>query len=60
MAIEVRQLLIKSTVLHAGYSENGSGFSEEGSGMDSESLKQEIIADCRALLLEMFREQKER
>lgn len=60
MAIEIRQLLIKSTVLQPGHSENKGGNAGDEFELDPESLKQEIIADCRALLREMIREQKER
>lgn len=60
MAIEIGQLLIKSTVLQSGYSENMDRDTARESGLDPEVLKQEIVADCRALLIEMFREQKER
>ncbi|VAX31036.1 hypothetical protein MNBD_NITROSPIRAE01-2065 [hydrothermal vent metagenome] len=60
MAIEVRQLVIKSTVLQSGHPEQRIGFSSTEHGIDPELLKQEIVSDCRALLLEMFREQKER
>ncbi len=60
MAIEVKQLLIKSTVLHSRIREREDGYSDRDDVFDSETLKQEIVADCRALLREMFREQKER
>lgn len=60
MAIEIRQMLIKSIVLQEGRSGNMSRFSEQDSSLNEETLKQEILADCRALLTEMFREQKER
>ncbi len=60
MAIEIGQLLIKSTVLQSGYSDNMGIDTARESDIDPEVLKQEIVADCRALLIEMFREQKER
>jgi len=60
MAIEVKQLLIKSTVLHSGHPEHMDGNAASEVSLDTETLKQEVIADCRALLLEMFRQQQER
>lgn len=60
MAIEIRQMLIKSIVLQEGRSGRMGRSSEQDSPLDGEVLKQEILADCRALLAEMFREQKER
>ncbi len=60
MAIEIGQLLIKSTVLQSGHSETVNISTDGDSGIDTEVLKQEIVADCRTLLQEMFRAQKER
>ncbi len=60
MAIEIKQMLIKSTVLPDESSENRSDHRFRETDQDTESLKQDILADCRALLLQLLREQKER
>lgn len=60
MAIEIRHLVIKSTVLQSGASENGDAHSNREDHFDTDTLKQEILTDCRTLLLEMFQAQKER
>ncbi len=56
MAIEVRQLLIKSTVLQ----EQGSGKNGSNAPADLQEIKEDILAECRQLLLEMLREEQER
>jgi len=60
MAIEIKQMLIKSTVLRDSASELGSASHGSDSALDTEALKQEILANCRTLLLQLLREQKER
>jgi hypothetical protein len=55
MTIEVKQLLIKSTIMQrAGGEEQRSA---QG-GMDE--LKAEIMAECREMMLELLQRRKER
>ncbi len=65
MAIEVKQMLVKSTVLQkqeAGTQEQ----SIEAKGRDGdpyqdlEEIKAEILAQCRRLFIEMLRAERER
>ncbi len=58
MAIEVRQMLVKSTVLQ-GSGVTGDTREAEG-GQDVEALKDELLAACRRLVLEMLEKQRER
>ncbi len=60
MAIEIKQMLIKSTVLRESASENGSNDLGRRLELDTETLKQDILSDCRILLTQLLREQKER
>ena len=56
MTIEVKQMLIKSTVLQNDDAE------EKGSDpcQASEGTKEEILAACRQLIIEILREGQER
>ncbi len=54
MTIEVKQMLIKSNVLQKCGNEVESG------GRGNEALKEEILEECRELIIEMLREEKER
>jgi len=56
MAIEVRQLVIKSTVDGCGGAQPQDG---QTSGA-SEQLKEEILAECKAWFEEKLRQLKER
>lgn len=56
MAIEVRQMLIKSTVVQKA---DGNG-DADGSGARLEGLKEEILSECRRMILQMLREQQEK
>jgi hypothetical protein len=56
MTIEVRQMLIKSTVLQQrGTEETGGGPSQ-----DMAETKEEILEECKQLIVDMLREEKER
>lgn len=58
MTIEVRQMLIKSTVQRT----LGSG--EEGEGRESipdvDAIKEAVLTECRQLVIELLREKQER
>lgn len=59
MTIEVKQLLVKSTVLEDGQKHTSD------SGMDEvlevvQSMREEILAECKDLLREILREERER
>jgi Family of unknown function (DUF5908) len=56
MTIEVRQMMIKSTVLQKA----GEDVSGDTSGQNIDSMKEEILVECRQLFLELLREQQER
>lgn len=56
MTIEVRQMVIKSTVLQESRIENN----ESDSSQHMEETKRDILAECRQLILEMFAEKQER
>ena len=56
MTIEVRQMLIKSTVLPEGATVPRAG----GENPGLEELKDEILADCRRLVIEILRDRAER
>ena len=57
MTIEVKQLLVKSSV----QSETG-GHAERSvpSTVDCEALKENVIVECRKLIVELLREKQER
>jgi hypothetical protein len=55
MSIEIRQLVIKSNVLQT--------FGEEESALSPdqlESIKEDLLAECRRIVAEMMRERGER
>ncbi len=56
MTIEVRQLQIKSSVLKTD------GMETKGSDLfhDLEELKEDILLECRQMLIEMLRQKEER
>lgn len=56
MAIEVRQMRIKSTVLQ----ENSGEEKPRRLPFDEEEMKTDILAECRRLIIDMLREKKER
>jgi hypothetical protein len=54
--IEVKQMVVKSTVLQErGTKENG-----DGPNLDLEEIKEYILAECRQLLIELLRKNRER
>ncbi|MGA2889698.1 MAG: DUF5908 family protein [Terracidiphilus sp.] len=55
MAIEIRQLTVKSSVSSQEKKEKPS-FSQQ----DRDRLKREILSECRQMLFEMMRLQRER
>ena len=55
MAIEVRQITVKSVV-----SATGEERVPSLSSHDEEQLKQEILSECRQMLLELIKAEKER
>ena len=56
MPIEVRQMVIKSTVLQGADGKGNAGHS----GAPLEGLKEEILSECRRMILEILREERER
>ena len=56
MTIEVRQMTIKSTVQQ----NTGAGQDTMNSYVDVENIREEILADCRRLIIELLRERRER
>jgi len=62
MTIEVRQLLIKSTVQRKVG--DGSGTSDDTTSREScpdvEEIKETVLAECRQLVVELLREKQER
>ncbi len=56
MTIEVKQLVIKSTV----QSEHASFVNEQQSLADISALREELMAECRELVVECLRECDER
>jgi len=54
MSIEIKQLLIKSNIIQRAESE-GTDSSEE-----QHVVKEELLAECRRLVLEIMREREER
>ncbi|WP_420238184.1 DUF5908 family protein [Telmatobacter bradus] len=55
MAIEIRQLTIKSSV--AVEKEKGASLSSK---QERERLKKEILSECRQMMLDMMRQERER
>ena len=55
MAIEVKQMIIKSTLIQ-GHTEEHSGFA----GVDIELLKEEVMEECRELIEQSLSELQER
>ena len=56
MTIEVKQLLIKSSVLPEEREEHGPGEDHEG----SEDSKACILEECRQMVIDMLRKERER
>ncbi|MGE3976124.1 MAG: DUF5908 family protein [Nitrospira sp.] len=56
MTIEIRQMMIKSTVLQKA----GEEASGDASGQNVDTMKEMILMECRQLFLELLREQRER
>ncbi len=56
MAIEVKQLVVKSTVDKGGDKKAKAG----DPCYDMEQVKREILAECRDLFVELLQEHKER
>ncbi len=56
MTIEVRQLLVRSTVGQAGETERET----TATPGDTEGLKAQILAECREMVLDLLRTRKER
>ena len=56
MAIEVRQITIRSFVS----AEPNEDRNTSGPSQDSERIKGEILAECREMVLEMIRTERER
>ena len=56
MAIEVKQMIIKSTIVK----DRGEGESPVPASVDFESLKQELMEECRELIEQSLNEQQER
>jgi len=54
MAIEVRQMTIKAFVSATSEPESGSGSQPE-----AERLKEKILSECRQLVLQLMREDRE-
>jgi hypothetical protein len=59
MTIEIKQLHVKSSVVQRSGSDNFESFGEDRKFMDN-SVKEEILAECRQLILELLRNRKER
>ncbi len=56
MTIEVKQMLIKSTVLQRKDTEETGGSSSQ----DMAEMKEDILEECKQLIIDMLREEKER
>ena len=57
MTIEVKQLLIKSSVQSGSLGQTETGAS---STLDYDALKEEVVAECKTMLTELLREKRER
>jgi hypothetical protein len=56
MAIEIKQIIIKSTLIHGRNEEPRSDISD----VDIELLKEEVMEECRELIEQSFSELQER
>ena len=56
MAIEVKQMIIKSTVVNGRSDEQR----QENISIDLEQLKEELMQECRELIAERLNESQER
>jgi hypothetical protein len=56
MAIEVRQMTIKSTVLQKGVPED----EDHDRSLDMEEIRADILEECKQMIIEVLRKQKER
>ena len=54
MAIEIRELIIKTTIMDHPMSET------EEIGFEKQAIKDEVLAECRQLILQLLRERGER
>ncbi len=54
MAIEVRQMTVKSIVARDGEADPAKAH------LDAEKLKEEVLAECQQMILEMLRMERER
>jgi hypothetical protein len=59
MAIEIKQLLVKTTVGTTGNLGSGAKTDDDGAN-DLEAIKDQILAECRDLFYELLNEEKER
>lgn len=59
MPIEVRELVIRSTVQQEGGGDT-CGREEGDAARDDQELKEDILAECRRLILELLAERRER
>jgi len=59
MTIEIKQLHVKSTVVQRAESSGLENADEEKAPSD-ESLKAEILMECRQMMMELFRSKRER
>ena len=59
MSIEIRQLLIKSNVVQK-QGEERDGNAESAPDEGTEGLKEDILAECRRLILDILSERGER
>ena len=57
MAIEVKKMIIKSTLVHGNKEEEEHS---DLSGVDIEFLKEEVMEECRKLIEQSFSELRER
>lgn len=57
MAIEIKELIIKTNIVHRHSDENEAGVM---GAVDKQALKEEMLAACRQLLQTMLRERRER
>lgn len=55
MAIEIKQLLIKSSVVDDVYQEDNSG-----AEVSAEAIKYEVLEECRRLIQEMLQDKGQR
>jgi hypothetical protein len=58
MAIEIKQMVVKTTVGSAASS--GGGATTGCASDDLEAIKDQILAECRDLFYELLNEEKER